>query len=90
MTKKELTRQIAEELGATQKDTAAFIDAFTSCITNALANDEEVGIPGFGKFVVVKKEERTVRAPKTGDEIIVPAHRSPKFKPASALKDSVY
>ena len=40
-------------------------------------------------FDVVERAARTARNPKTGESIEVGASKSPKFKPAKALKESV-
>ena len=44
---------------------------------------------GFGKFEVVEKAESKRRNPQTGETIMVAAHKAPKFKAATALKEAV-
>lgn len=89
MNKKDLVRVVAEDLEMTQKLVGEVVDAVFVNITNALVDGDEVSITGFGKFVTVEKEERAARNPQTGEEIMVPAHSTPKFKAAQALKDAV-
>lgn len=88
MTKKELIKSVSEKVGFTQKDITVVIDAVISTISNTLAT-EEVSIAGFGKFEAVNKPERTMRNPATGDSVIVPAKKSPRFKASKTLKDTV-
>lgn len=37
----------------------------------------------------VNKSERKGRNPKTGDSIIIPAKKAPRFKPSSTFKELV-
>lgn len=89
MNKAELVKKVSEQVGMTQKNTMEVVEAVFDTIAEEMAAGEEVAIFGFGKFTTVEKSERTARNPKTNEEVIVPAHKSPKFKPASALKEAV-
>lgn len=89
MNKKDLVRAVSEDLEMTQKLVGEVVDAVFANIEAALVNGDEVAISGFGKFVTVEKEEKTARNPQTGAEIIVPAHRTLKFKASQSLKEAV-
>ncbi len=54
-----------------------------------MADGESVNIAGFGEFEVVEKAESKRRNPQTGETIMVAAHKAPKFKAATALKEDV-
>lgn len=89
MNKKELTRAVAAATEMTQKDAEVVITATFDAIAKAMTAGEEVAIPNFGKFEAAEVEERTARNPQDGSEVVVPAHRKPKFRASSVLKTAV-
>ena len=89
MNKTELTDAVAEAADLTKADAARVIDAVLSTITATLAKGEQVGVVGFGKFLVRQRAARTGRNPQTGAEIQIAAATVPAFKPGKALKDAV-
>ena len=46
-------------------------------------------LTGFGTFSVANRKARTGRNPRTGEEIRIPASKTPKFTPGKALKEAV-
>ena len=89
MNKNDLVAQVAEKAQVSKKDAAAVVDATFNVMANALANGEKVQFVGFGTFEVRERAARTVRNPRTGETLEVPASRIPAFKPGLALKKSV-
>ena len=89
MNKTELTDAVAEAADLTKADAARAVDAVLGTITNTLAGGEQVGIVGFGTFLVRDRAARTGRNPQTGAEIQIAAAKVPAFKPGKALKDAV-
>jgi len=89
MNKTELTDAVAEATGLTKADAARSLEAVLSSITAALAKGEQVGVVGFGTFLVRDRAARTGRNPQTGAEIQIAAAKVPAFKPGKALKDAV-
>ncbi|MCY4151134.1 MAG: HU family DNA-binding protein [Aestuariivita sp.] len=65
------------------------VNATFEAITNALADGEEVSIPGFGKFLRIERAARTGRNPQTGETIQIKASSNAAFRAAKALKDSL-
>ncbi|MBP1525674.1 MAG: HU family DNA-binding protein [Spiroplasma ixodetis] len=49
---------------------------------------EFVDISNLGKFIIVKKNARTVRNPRTGQTLQMSEHYSPKFQPKSIYKQT--
>ena len=78
MNKQDIFKTVAANLEVTQKDAAKYVDAVFVTIKDAMADGESVNIAGFGKFEVVEKAESKVAA-----------HKAPKFKAATALKEAV-
>lgn len=89
MNKTEFVEKVAEKTGQSKKATDEAVKAAIEVITEALANGDSVSFVGFGNFVVTERAERKAKNPATGAEIIVPATKVPKFKPGTALKNSV-
>lgn len=91
MTKNELINKIQDNatIEITKKDIVDVFDATLKSITEAVASGEKISLQGFGTFEAVDKPERVCRNPKDGSEIVVPAHKAPKFKFGSAFKEKV-
>ncbi len=89
MNKKELVAAIADKCGMKKVDTDKVIEAFTEVVTEELKNGGKVALVGFGTFEVSERAEREGRNPKTGETMMIPASKNPKFKVGKALKDAV-
>ena len=89
MNKKQLVDELSVRTGMTKKDSANFVDSLFGVITESLVEGEKVAISGFGNFESRQRAERTGRNPLTGDLLTIPAKKTPAFKAAKALKDSI-
>lgn len=88
MTKAELIDAVAKKAELTKKESAQAVDAIVESITEALKKGDKVTLVGFGTFSVTKRKPRKGRNPKTGEEIKIPASKSPKFTPGKAFKEA--
>ena len=89
MNKKELIKIVAEATGLPKKDVTTVVDTVFDKIAEALKNGESVNITGHGKYEVRERAARKGRNPQTGEEIEIPASKTPAFKPAKQLKEFV-
>lgn len=89
MNKRDLARAVADSQGISLAAADRLVDGVLEVIERALRDGEEVRLAGFGTFTTVMRAARTGRNPRTGAVVEVPASRTPKFKPASALKSLV-
>ena len=90
MNKTELVKTISNNIeGATQKDVCVVLDTFMDVVKDTLVNGDKIALTGFGTFEVAERAARKGRNPKTGEEILIPASKAPKFKAGKALKDAV-
>ncbi len=89
MNKAQLIEAIAKETGLPKKDAEAALNAFIGTVQKSLKKGEPVQLIGFGTFTVVKRGRRKGRNPKTGEPMVIPARKVPKFNPGQALKDLV-
>ena len=89
MNKAALVEKVHEVLGSTKVEAEKVVDTVFDSIAKSLKSGEEVSVAGFGIFEAKMRAARTARNPRTGESIKVPAMRTPKFRAAMALKDSV-
>jgi nucleoid DNA-binding protein len=91
MTKADLVEQVADAIGPgiTKKDCALVVDGLLNAIKNALAEQQNIEIRGFGTFKVRKRKARMARNPRTGEAVEVPARTVPIFKPSKDLRSQV-
>lgn len=89
MTKAEFVDKLAEKAKITKKQATEDIKLIFDTMAEGLAAGQEIAIPGFGKFSVVKRKARTGLNPQTKKKIKIPAKKAAKFSAAKALKDSV-
>ncbi|WP_119396482.1 HU family DNA-binding protein [Salinibius halmophilus] len=89
MNKSELVDKVAESADIPKAVAARALDAVIGSVTDALKNDDQVVLVGFGTFQVKERAARTGRNPQTGAEIQIAAAKVPSFKAGKALKDAV-
>lgn len=89
MNKTELIEALAEKCDLSKAAAGRAVDGLTEIITEALVQDDTVGILGFGTFSVGQRAARTGRNPKTGEAIKIAASKSPKFSSGAKLKAAV-
>ena len=71
--------------GLTRAEAEAVVKIVLDAIAEALARGERVELRGFGSFSTRVRGPRRARNPKTGEEVFVPARRTPYFRPSKEL-----
>ena len=90
MTKTELIAAIAEKTGASKKQAAEFVNAFTEAVIEGVRKDGDVRIRGFGTFKLSKRAAREgVNPQNPSQKIKIPARNVPTFKAGSDFKKAV-
>lgn len=89
MKKSELITAMAEKSGLDKKSAEKALNAFTDTVAEALKAGDKVQLVGFGTFEVSERGERSGRNPQTGEEMVIPASKNPKFKAGKSLKEKV-
>ncbi len=90
MNKAELALRIAERLDVPKKMGEDFIELLEETITQALVDNDEVTIAGFGTFSSkIRSARMGVNPQKPSEKMQIPAVRVPKFKAGKALKDAL-
>jgi len=89
MNKSELIQTFADAAGIPKAAAGRAVDALVEAVTGAMRNGDPITLVGFGTFSIRERAARTGRNPRTGEQIKIPASKTPVFKPGKALKDAV-
>lgn len=86
MTKRDIVRQIAEELGLPQSQTREVVQRTFDAIIDILTTDFKIELRNFGVFKIKTRKPRRAVNPKTKTEVRVPEKYVVRFKPGKELK----
>ena len=86
MNKGELIKALADKTGFSQKDAAAFYEAFVATVTETLKAGDKVQLVGFGSFEVKDVAAKTGINPQTKESVEIPACKKPVMKFGKAFK----
>ena len=92
MTKADLVEQVTASIAKTagpmisKKDCARVVDAFLEAVKDALKEQHNIEVRGFGTFKIRRRKTRMARNPRTGDPVEVAARPVPVFKPSKELR----
>lgn len=89
MNRKELVAAMAKQSGVNKTQTEKVLKAFMDVVSEELAKGGSVPLIGFGTFHVTERQEREGRNPATGETILIPSSKCPKFKAGNTLKEKV-
>jgi integration host factor subunit beta len=90
VTKKEIVKQIAEEIGETQLRTKEIVQRTFKAIVDALLEEPyRIELRNFGVFEVKQRKARKARNPRTGDKVHVPPKNVVTFKPGKEMEELV-
>lgn len=89
MNKQDLVDLMAAQADISKAVAEAALNTFIDAVTKTLSEGGKVSIVNFGNFEVGKRGARTGRNPRTGEEMVIPAAVTAKFKAGKRLKDAV-
>ena len=89
MTKKEMAKAIAEEMGLTQLQVQGVVRRVFDGITETLEREGRIELRNFGVFEVKERKPRKARNPRTGERVKVPAKRVVTFKPGREMGERI-
>ena len=95
MTKADLVEHVTAQIARTagpmisKKDCARVVDAFLDAIKEALQEQKNIEVRGFGTFKIRHRKTRMARNPRTGSPVEVSARPVPVFKPSKELRAMV-
>ena len=89
MTRSDIAEAITAEFQVTKFEALEFIHEVLSEIREALVDEEDVKLTGFGTFKVHNKKERMGRNPKTKEPAVISARKTVSFRASPILKKKV-
>lgn len=89
MTKAELINTVAEKTVLTKTAAGDVVNVVLDTIVDELNAGNDVNLTGFGKFYVSDVAARAGRNPATGESLVIEAHKAPKFKFATNVKNAI-
>lgn len=89
MTKADIVNSISQKTGIDKPTVLNIVEAFTTSVKEALANEENVYLRGFGSFILKKRAQKTARNISKNTTIIIPEHNIPAFKPAKTFMHEI-
>src|SRR3954452_23686727 len=89
VTKKEIVKQISEELGLTQLKTKEIVQKTFNAIVETLLKERRIELRNFGVFEVKRRKARKARNPRTGAKVDVEPKNVVTFKPGKEMEERV-
>jgi nucleoid DNA-binding protein len=89
VTKKEIVRTIADDIGMTQLQTKEIVQKMFNAIIEALVSEKRIELRNFGVFEVKRRASRKARNPRTNEKVLVPEKYVVTFKPGKEMEDRV-
>ncbi len=89
MTKKEIVKQISDEIGLTQLKTKEIVQKTFDAIIETLVRERRIELRNFGVFEVKRRAARKARNPRTGEKVDVAEKFVVTFKPGKEMEEKV-
>ena len=89
MTQQDIVNKISKQTGIDKATALTVVESFMDQVKDALSQDENVYLRGFGSFILKKRAEKTARNITKNTTIIIPEHNIPAFKPAKVFFEAV-
>jgi nucleoid DNA-binding protein len=89
VTKKEIVKDIADQIGLTQLKTKDIVQKTFDAIVETLVEQGRIELRNFGVFEVKQRAARKARNPRTGERVDVPPKNVVTFKPGKKMEERV-
>ena len=89
MTKADLVTRIAKGTDLTRRQSEKVLDVLVHSVQEALCQGDSVMLVGLGTFAVQSRAARKGRNPRTGQEMWIPAKKTPTFRAGKGLREAV-
>lgn len=87
MTKVDFISKFAEKSGYSKKDSRVILECMQEAITEAVVEDGELKLVGFGTFKLTESPAHEGRNPQTDEVMMIPAKKRMTFKCSQGIKD---
>ena len=85
----ELVKELAKRRKISQREARWLLQRYIASITDHLAHGRRVVLQGFGSFDVKWSRAHEGYLPSAGKKMLIPAKRSPQFRPSDKTKQRV-
>lgn len=89
VTKKEIVKEIAEQVNLTQLKTKEIVQKTFDAIVDTLVEQGRIELRNFGVFEVKQRAARKARNPRTGERVDVPPKNVVTFKPGKKMEERI-
>src|SRR5438477_3303884 len=89
VTKKEIVKDISEQLGLTQLKTKEIVQKTFDAIVDTLLSERRIELRNFGVFEVKRRKARKARNPRTGERVDVQPKFVVTFKPGKEMEEKI-
>jgi integration host factor subunit beta len=89
VTKKEIVKQISDDLGLTQLKVKDIVQQTFDAIVATLLREGRIELRNFGVFKVKRRKARKARNPRTGEPVEVEPKNVVTFKPGKEMEEKV-
>ena len=87
VSKKELCSRVATKMNLSPTLVSDVVQEFLDGVVHTLSSGNDCEFRDFGIFRVVTRKEKKGRNPRTGDEIVIPEHKTVKFRIGRILRN---
>jgi DNA-binding protein HU-beta/integration host factor subunit beta len=89
VTKKEIVKQISDELELPQLKVKEIVQKTFDAIVDTLIREQRIELRNFGVFEVKRRKARKARNPRTGEKVDVDPKNVVTFKPGKEMEERV-
>ena len=89
MTKQEIVAEISAKTGIEKTTASVVVEGFMESVKRALEDGENVYLRGFGTFQIKHRAAKPARNITKNTTIVIPAHKTPAFKPSPEFRRAV-
>ena len=89
MTKADIVTEISERTGIEKQQVLVIVEGMMKVIKNGLGEKKSVYLRGFGTFYAKKRAKKIGRIITKQQQIVIPEHYIPAFKPAKSFMSKV-
>ena len=89
ITREDISGSIAEKIGIPHNHGKRVLDQLLEIMIKALMRDGELKLTSFGSFVILHKDERVGRNPKTGQDVMITPRKSVSFRASDKLRHKI-
>ena len=89
MTKAEAVSQIVDKTGMQKENVEKILESFFLTVKDSMSAGENIYFRGFGSFTNKQRAQKTARNIVLNTTMIIPAHKTPHFKPSQEFIDQI-